>query len=84
MSEKTRYSDEEPVPIDGADWTIWQFSERGRVDGIRHYVDLDCINGKFTLDDLLIHPSKSRSGMGTPMKPHVAPNPLPRDAGLEY
>ena len=38
----------------------------------------------FTLDDLLIHPSKSRSGMGTPMKPHVAPNPLPRDAGLEY
>ena len=79
-----RYSDEEPVPIDGADWTIWQFSERGRVDGIRHHVDLDCINGKFTLDDLLIHPSKSRSGMGTPMKPHVAPNPLPRDAGLEY
>lgn len=78
-----RYSDEEPVLVDGAEWTVWQFSERGRVGGIRHNVDLDCINGKYTLEDLMIYPAKHRFRSGNPFNPHIAPNPLPYDAGLE-
>lgn len=77
-----RYADEAPITADGADWVIWQFSERGRIDGIRHKVDLDCINGNYSLDDILLHKPYRYPRSGKKGKPHVHPNQLPPDAGL--
>jgi lysozyme len=34
-----------PVLADRKPWTFWQYSERGRVKGINHPVDLDVFNG---------------------------------------
>ncbi len=79
-----RYSDDEPLTNDGTDWTIWQFSESGRIDGIRHKVDLNCINGKYSIDDILLISQESGPNPHHRTKPHHNPNPLPYDAGLEH
>ena len=39
-----RYGDTEPAPLNGANWTLWQFTRQGRVDGINHVVDLSRFN----------------------------------------
>lgn len=80
-----RYSDIEPMPNDGADWVIWQFTERGEVDGIRHNnkVDVDCINSKYSLDDILLTAKGSSPNSRHTLKAHRKPNNLPKDAGTE-
>ena len=35
-----RYGATEPNPLNGAHWTLWQFTRQGRVGGINHDVDL--------------------------------------------
>ena len=46
-----RYSSAEPVLHGGGKHNIWQYSERGKVDGIKGYVDLDrFVNGSSLRD----------------------------------
>jgi hypothetical protein len=49
-----RYASNEPTLGCGAKWTLWQFSERGRIAGIDHYVDLSRFNKGCGLKDILI------------------------------
>lgn len=49
-----RYGQNPPNMRDKTSWTIWQFSETGRVDGIPRYVDINVINSKYSLQDLLM------------------------------
>ncbi len=55
-----RYSKVEPRLAGGAKWTLWQFSERGRIAGIDHYVDLCRFNKGCSLRDILINPKRLR------------------------
>jgi GH25 family lysozyme M1 (1,4-beta-N-acetylmuramidase) len=41
---------------DKSNWTIWQFSETGKIKGISEYVDIDIINAKYQLDDIKLTP----------------------------
>ena len=47
-----RYGKNSPNMRDKSNWTIWQFSETGKVDGIPKLVDIDVINSKFSLSDI--------------------------------
>jgi len=47
-----RYGDNSPNMRDKSNWTIWQFSEIGQVEGIPKNVDLDVLNSKFGLNDI--------------------------------
>lgn len=49
-----RYGKNNPNMRDNSIWTIWQFSEKGRVEGITKPVDIDVLNEKFSLNDLLL------------------------------
>lgn len=49
-----RYGQNPPNMRDKTSWTIWQFSETGRVEGIPKYVDINVINSKYSLQDLLM------------------------------
>ena len=78
-----RYGDEPPIPIDGREWLIWQFSEKGRVNGIQGNVDLDRMNSKNTLNDILWNSSFLHKAPAVYRgHPHRHPNKLPKDAGL--
>ena len=48
-----RYGSIPPSLKDNKPWTIWQFSEEGSVDGIEKKVDIDLINNKYNVNDLL-------------------------------
>ncbi len=47
-----RYGKNAPNMRDKSNWTIWQFSETARVEGIPKLVDIDVINKKYSLEDL--------------------------------
>ncbi|MFT5009842.1 MAG: lysozyme [Pseudomonadales bacterium] len=49
-----RYGENAPNMRDKTSWTIWQFSETGKVEGIPKDVDIDVLNEKYNLQDLLI------------------------------
>jgi lysozyme len=49
-----RYGPNAPNMRDKTSWTIWQFSQTGKVEGIPKYVDIDVLNNKYNLQDLLI------------------------------
>ena len=49
-----RYGPNAPNMRDKTSWTIWQFSETGKVEGIPQNVDIDVLNDKYNLQDLLI------------------------------
>ena len=49
-----RYGENAPNMRDKTSWTIWQFSQTGKVEGIPKYVDIDVLNNKYNLQDLLI------------------------------
>ena len=77
-----RYANTPPV-INGASWTLWQFSEKGRVDGISTPVDLSCFNKGCSLHSILIKDNHSRSHRGeatekkekADKEPKAAPKP---------
>ena len=50
----SRYGENAPNMRDKTSWTVWQFSETGKVEGIPMDVDIDVINDKYNLQDLLI------------------------------
>lgn len=39
---------------DKSNWTVWQFSETGKVEGITKPVDIDVINDNYNLQDILL------------------------------
>ena len=45
-----------------AKWTLWQFSEKGRISGIDHPVDLCRFNKGCTVRDILIKDNKLKGG----------------------
>ena len=47
-----RYGSNVPTLKGGGKYNIWQYTERGKVDGIKGYVDLDRFENGTTLDDL--------------------------------
>jgi len=49
-----RYGENSPNMRDKSNWTIWQFSETGKIEGITKPVDIDVINKKYSLQDLLL------------------------------
>jgi lysozyme len=49
-----RYGDTAPNMKDNSNWTIWQFSETGKIEGIPKKVDINVINSKYDLQDLLL------------------------------
>lgn len=49
-----RYGNYSPCLRKNGNWMIWQFTEEGKIDGIKGKVDIDVINKKFSLNDLLI------------------------------
>ncbi|MBO4813212.1 glycoside hydrolase family 25 [Candidatus Saccharibacteria bacterium] len=52
-----------PVYIEfGGDWTIWQYKDRGELEGYsgdEKYIDLDIMNPNKNLDDLIVKDSRS-------------------------
>ncbi len=52
-----RYGVNEPE-ISGGDYTIWQFSEKGHIDGIPKYVDLCCFHRKKSIKDITLWEKK--------------------------
>lgn len=49
-----RYGNAAPTLRGGGKYNVWQFTERGKVDGIKGYVDLDVFSNGTTLDDILL------------------------------
>ncbi|WP_280764455.1 GH25 family lysozyme [Parabacteroides sp. PFB2-10] len=52
-----RYNDDptkHPTVKGKGTYTIWQFSEKGKIKGIKEPVDLNRFNPKYTIDDLLL------------------------------
>ena len=47
-----RYSKTEPTVNFGAKWILWQFSDRGRIEGIDAMVDLSRFNKGCSVDDI--------------------------------
>lgn len=47
-----RYREDEPVLDDGEPYTAWQYTQRGRIDGIRGYVDRSMVMRDFSVSDL--------------------------------
>ena len=54
-----KYSDTEPALVNGVEYTLWQFTDRGAVSGIRTDVDQSRFNIGKTLNDILFHPVRS-------------------------
>lgn len=53
-----RYATNEPRLDNGAKWILWQYSDRGRLRGIDHAVDLSRFNKGCSLRDILIKDNK--------------------------
>ena len=53
-----RYAASEPTLSNGAKWVMWQYSDRGRVRGIAHNVDMSRFNKGCGLRDILIKDNK--------------------------
>ena len=69
-----RYSKSEPQLYFGAKWILWQFSDRGRIDGIDAMVDLSRFNHGCSIKDIAyrtIKPSKPRRNNGDVPRPKV-------------
>lgn len=49
-----RYSLFKPFMADGHDWTIWQFTETGKMAGIEKHIDVDIMNEKFNISCILL------------------------------
>lgn len=57
-----RYSDEEPCLDSGKIWSIWQYSNKGCLEGISQLVDVNVFPGTHAmLDQLCWNPRKERS-----------------------
>ena len=57
-----RYSAAKPVLKDGAKWVLWQFTENGKVDGIKDKVDMNRFNKGCGLANILMKGKAPKSG----------------------
>lgn len=77
-----RYSKSEPR-LNDAKWTLWQFSERGRIAGIDHYVDLSRFNKGCGLKDILIKNNMSGNPKRRNVMSEVRDVPPPRKVDVD-
>ena len=54
-----RYGPNEPVMFDGNSWTLWQYSDKGIVNGIEKPVDMDLLNINAKMLNLKFKTSKT-------------------------
>lgn len=47
-----KYKSEKPQLVDDARYTIWQYSDRGKLDGMKGYVDLSRFHPQFSLQSI--------------------------------
>lgn len=47
-----KYNEEEPILDDGLNYTFWQYSSKGRINGIKGNVDRSCLMEGFSLGDV--------------------------------
>ena len=47
-----QYTKQEPVLADGRDITMWQYTGKGHIEGIKGYVDKSRFMGKHSLREL--------------------------------
>ena len=57
-----RYHPDVPELIDDAAFVMWQYTQSGRVRGIRGNVDRSCFMDDYTLNDILIKPRRQSRG----------------------
>ena len=55
-----RYATSEPQLTNGAKWILWQFSDRGQIQGIDAHVDLCRFNKGYTVNDILMRGKRIR------------------------
>lgn len=70
-----RYSKVEPRLMGGANWVLWQFSEKGVIAGIDHAVDLCRFNKGCGLKDILISGRKVRTRQHATAQKERRPEP---------
>ncbi len=71
-----QYGDGHPELRDGNTWNIWQFTRRGRVDGIRGDVDVNAINPGCDHSEILFNKAKAIKNESI-VKKDLVPNPVP-------
>ena len=49
-----RYREDEPTLDDDQPYTAWQYTQRGKIDGIKGYVDRSMVMRDFSVSDLSI------------------------------
>ncbi len=82
-----RYSKSEPELYYGAKWILWQFSDRGRIEGIDARVDLSRFNKGCSVRDIAYDKNKRnrRAKTTEPPRPErdngYVPRPKPRKSG---
>ena len=59
-----QYTEREPVLADGRDITLWQYTGRGRLEGINGHVDKSRFMGNHTLRELRF---RRRNGSSRPL-----------------
>lgn len=64
-----RYTDDDPELADGTPYVIWQFSERGRIDGINGNVDLNRFGPGYSVHDLFIVSQRIMGNTGLDISP---------------
>lgn len=67
-----RYSKDEPTLNDAQNWDLWQFTDRGRVQGINGHVDVSRMNMGLGIDRI-----RFKTKRGGPIIKDKKPNSLP-------
>jgi len=70
-----QYGEGNPELSDGNNWHIWQFTRRGRIDGIRGNVDVNAINPSCDNKDILLN--NQPDAKESVEKKELVPNPVP-------
>ncbi|MBR5118713.1 MAG: hypothetical protein IK100_08730 [Muribaculaceae bacterium] len=78
-----RYSKSEPQLNFGAKWILWQFSDKGVINGIDERVDLSRFNRGYSLKDITYRPSKSKKRNDRPRQNVPRPKPKKEEARPE-
>jgi GH25 family lysozyme M1 (1,4-beta-N-acetylmuramidase) len=61
-----RYSEDKPMIVNGKNWSFWQYSSTGCVDGITRRVDMNVFPGtRQMLEQLCWYPEQQDWDLGT-------------------
>ncbi|MBO4722629.1 MAG: glycoside hydrolase family 25 protein [Muribaculaceae bacterium] len=75
-----RYSKSEPQLNFGAKWILWQFSDKGVINGIDERVDLSRFNRGYSLKDITYRPTNSKKRNDRPRQNVPRPKPKREEA----